>query len=399
MQTTVYRRTAVAIALSLPLGTSATSRAAEADFAPFTNIPTQTSGPYCGIYCIYASLCLYGFNINFDDLVDARYVGAFEGSGLGELERAARDFGLKTAALRDMSIESLSQCESPVLLHVKDKRVGKRPDHWVLFLGVESGRARILDPMKPIELIGFGDLLSRWNGTGLVVSKEPPNIPAICAPHWLQVGLILGVCLVLGVRREAGALCRPRPGGPPRAAFRLSTAAREAVAILMLAIALAAILHASSRIGFMRNPQAVASVETRYHSKFLRSESSEEMDDHVASRDAFIIDARFRRDYLAGHIPGAVSIPADSSLDDRSKALQSVSRSTRIVVYCQSEFCEFDDEIATFLLFNGYKNVQIYKPGWMGWDKHVGESPRRRSTESVSSPSPRGNPKTDRGPR
>ena len=54
----------------------------------------------------------------------------------------------------------------------------------------------------------------------------------------------------------------------------------------------------------------------------------------VAAGDAVVLDVRPSREYTAGHIPGAVSIPLDE-LSERLAELPEVE----IVAYCRGEYC------------------------------------------------------------
>ncbi|UKA64500.1 metalloregulator ArsR/SmtB family transcription factor [Arthrobacter sp. FW306-04-A] len=51
--------------------------------------------------------------------------------------------------------------------------------------------------------------------------------------------------------------------------------------------------------------------------------------------DAFMLDVRPAHEYLAGHYPGAVSIP----LDDLASRMDELPRDQRVIVYCRGEFC------------------------------------------------------------
>lgn len=53
------------------------------------------------------------------------------------------------------------------------------------------------------------------------------------------------------------------------------------------------------------------------------------------ARDAFMLDVRPAHEYLAGHYPGAVSIP----LDDLASRMDELPRDQRVIVYCRGEFC------------------------------------------------------------
>ncbi|MGQ4383529.1 ArsR/SmtB family transcription factor [Streptomyces sp. SAS_270] len=63
--------------------------------------------------------------------------------------------------------------------------------------------------------------------------------------------------------------------------------------------------------------------------------SREELRARVAAGDAVVLDVRPAEEYLAGHIPGARSIPV-GELADR---IGELPEETEIVVYCRGEYC------------------------------------------------------------
>lgn len=69
----------------------------------------------------------------------------------------------------------------------------------------------------------------------------------------------------------------------------------------------------------------------------------------VRSGQAFILDVRPHSEYLAGHLPGAVSIP----LEELDARVGEVPASKHVVVYCRGEFCELARDAAQFLRGRG----------------------------------------------
>ena len=129
--------------------------------------------------------------------------------------------------------------------------------------------------------------------------------------------------------------------------------------------------HALSPVGFLKNPSAVAEVTRRYYSVDIPEIDIAEMERVVNEEAIPLFDARFFRDYSRGTIPGAKSLPINSSLSERQEILGSTPKSQRIVVFCQSGGCGYADEVAQFLKFNGYENTIIYRGGYREWkQKH-----------------------------
>jgi len=67
------------------------------------------------------------------------------------------------------------------------------------------------------------------------------------------------------------------------------------------------------------------------------------------ARNAFVLDVRPKREFAAGHLPGAVSIPLDE-LPDRAGE---VPPGRRVVVYCRAEFCLMARDAARMLRARG----------------------------------------------
>lgn len=50
----------------------------------------RKAGPYCGVYCLYAVMKLYGQEVDFRQLLKPEYIGSRRGSSLAELKKAAQ---------------------------------------------------------------------------------------------------------------------------------------------------------------------------------------------------------------------------------------------------------------------------------------------------------------------
>lgn len=80
-----------------------------------------------------------------------------------------------------------------------------------------------------------------------------------------------------------------------------------------------------------------------------------------------LIDARTAREYEAGHIAGAISVPFENFADHYRKLDETVPFGSAIVCYCQSETCDDSENLARELKFMGYQKVLLYKGGWDEW--------------------------------
>ncbi|MBI5288486.1 MAG: metalloregulator ArsR/SmtB family transcription factor [Chloroflexi bacterium] len=75
-----------------------------------------------------------------------------------------------------------------------------------------------------------------------------------------------------------------------------------------------------------------------------------------------LIDVRPRLEFDNGHLPGAVSMPADE-LPGR---LETLPKRRRIVAYCRGTYCLFADEAVALLRREGFDAVRL-DGGWPEW--------------------------------
>ena len=184
--------------------------------------PEVSGGPYCGVYCVYSAARMSGRNATFEALLDNRYIGSWKGSTLAELRDAVASLGLTPTAMVGLTAASLKSCPHPVILHVR--RPGRRMPyaHWVLYAGVQDGRARIVDPPAGVEAVTFAELDAVWDGVGIVVSHEPVVASEIKASAWLESASVL-----LAVIRLCGSARWPSPA-PACCAWRAPQSSRRA---------------------------------------------------------------------------------------------------------------------------------------------------------------------------
>lgn len=89
--------------------------------------------------------------------------------------------------------------------------------------------------------------------------------------------------------------------------------------------------------------------------------------------DAVVVDARFQKDYSAGHIEGAISLPVNCTDQEYTQTTSKLPRNKPIVLYCQSKNCKFAEIIAISLREDGFRELSVFKGGWIEWQQ-AGES-------------------------
>lgn len=95
----------------------------------------------------------------------------------------------------------------------------------------------------------------------------------------------------------------------------------------------------------------------------LESVSSAELIQRLKQGEVTIIDVRPKKEYDAGHISGALSLPIDQLVD----RLKELPQDGEIVAYCRGPFCVFSDEAVELLTRNGYaaKRLEEGFPEWI----------------------------------
>lgn len=90
--------------------------------------------------------------------------------------------------------------------------------------------------------------------------------------------------------------------------------------------------------------------------------SKEELRARVEAGDVIVLDVRPVEEYLAGHIPGAVSIPVEE-LADR---IDELSEDTEVVVYCRGEYCVLAYDAVRLLTAQGRQAIRL-NDGMLEW--------------------------------
>lgn len=324
-------------------------------------MPDFSGGPYCGIYSLYAALQMHGITVDFERLVDKKYVGSYEGSSLAELQRGAEDFGAYAIPMEGLTAAALRAATNPIILHVRRPGYNHPYGHWILFLGVDGSQARILDPPHPPQHLPFAELLSIWDGTGLVVSKAPVSSWRLRLTSWLEYAVISGFCFV-GIALLALLVGRWR-----WAEYRLVRLGLMAGSGVLMAL----VFHLVSSEGFFSNRNALAQVQVVHFRPQVETVTVEQVAESLGRSDVTLIDARYPQDFHRGHLPRAINLPIYAGLVDRSRVLAAVPRTHQVIVYCQSDRCGWGEQIAADLYFRGYRRIYLFPGGWAAWEEHL----------------------------
>lgn len=325
--------------------------------APVVLKNNAARGPYCGVQSLYACLTAIGMTTDPARYVSNEFISSVYGSSAAELVKCAESHGATAEVFTHITHSELARCETPMILHMRSNRGGAKYEHWAAFLGFDGNRIRLYDPPGSIRLLPVAAVLANWDGTAVAVSTSPiPSSMLLSA----RIDALLAVLLFLGLVVLLAQVAQAR-------AQRSVTTGKGVAVVLGLSLVTSVAFHAFSEIGFFQNSFAVAEVARRFHTLDLAEASFADLDQAMGDGETLLIDSRRRVDFEHGTLPGAINIPVDSSLAERGAGLADVSVGQSIIVFCHSSRCGYADEIAQFLLFNGYQDVRIFRDGYVAW--------------------------------
>lgn len=343
--------------------------------------PIQVSaGPYCGVDCVYSAARHYGQHVSYANLLAPKYVGSYQGSNPAELVAAVDSVGLTATPKSGMTVSDLRLLQYPSILLLSRHRDSASFHHWVLVLHAGPDRIRIMESPGRSETISYAQLLAQWNGVALVVypdsATESANENQGLAGKWaIAAFAALGAVGAFGSRKWLPADLATPDFRPRRACLR-------ATALFAVAIAFALAWHGFAPTGFLRNAEAISIVKTRFFSRQLPDVTRQELAQLIADGRGVVIDARFEADYQAGHIPSAINIPIHVSPTALQEFARELPRGKKVVVYCQSDACEYDEQIGSQLFLAGLQDVSLFHGGWREWKASIRPAPPELKTPS-----------------
>lgn len=334
--------------------------------------------PYCGLYCMYALLSLEGERVDFPELIKPEYLGRREGSSLMELCKMAHDHGLHAEPAARLTSLSLRDCPCRAILHVRSHPQAKGYDHYELFLGTKSGKARLFDPPHAPRLVAFRDLASHWDGKAVFISNHPIDMELLLAAdrqRLLRYAIIGVLCVFIAhLGRRIWLTLVP---ALPRS-WSLGLTVGQAALLGLTALLYGGSYHLLSEGGFLANAEATASLQKGHAGSFI-PKISERRTHKLLGSGTLFIDARLTRDYQRGHLEGAISLPIDANEVVWQETTNAIPKDSRIVVYCQSAGCRYAENVGVKLVQEDFANVSVFKGGWAEWVEKHGRPERRKS--------------------
>lgn len=309
--------------------------------------------PYCGIYCAFAALRANGSTLEFSRLIEQRYVPSERGSSLENLCQAIQENGGHALPLSGLGEGALQAAEFPIILHIRRPGYRSQFSHWILYLGAEGDNARIIDPPGTVQVLPYADILAVFDGTAVAVSREPLSAMRIRFGDWLVVAAIATVAIAALFAIRGLVPQNRRWAGP--------------VSLAAATILVAVLYHTLAPSGFLQASAATGQIAHRHFEPVLTEVDLDNVAKGAKQSDTTLIDCRLESAYERGHIAGAINLPISANMAERAHVLAKIPTERRIVVYCQSEYCNWSRELASDLYFRGYSHVVVFRGGWREW--------------------------------
>jgi rhodanese-related sulfurtransferase len=133
------------------------------------------------------------------------------------------------------------------------------------------------------------------------------------------------------------------------------------------------IVLAAFLIGLLQNHDMML-----YPSRFKEKQREEKLGKaHVISLEDTVsafetgthlfLDARSEEEFLMGHIPGALLVPAEDFDAYYPGIAQRLEKDRPMIAYCQDIDCDLAEKLKDLLEKKGFKGIRIFAEGWYGW--------------------------------
>jgi rhodanese-related sulfurtransferase len=100
----------------------------------------------------------------------------------------------------------------------------------------------------------------------------------------------------------------------------------------------------------------------RYQRHEFERISADELQARLRRGEVVLLDVRPHREYQAGHLPGAMSVP----LDELERRLSELPSDKTVVAYCRGPYCVYADEALGLLAGHGWRVARL-EEGVMEW--------------------------------
>ncbi len=321
------------------------------------------SVPYCGLYATYAALRINGRMIPFEAMLDSSYIGHRDGSSIAELCRALEDQGAHPQVFQKMSIFAGTELPPGTIFYVKGHDVSIEPDHFVTCVANTGDGIRIFDPAAGLVEWSLPKLRERWKGTVILLDDQQAagavRRAALLELAFFSLALVPLGLVVLSCRSSRVRMLAERLGN-----------AQRALVIIVLATVTALLFHLLNPVGVLRNVGILDRLQSAHAGVLLDEISPRELEHLMSRQDIVVIDARYPAAFEAGHFEGAINIPPYADDNARRMALAAIDSRRHLIIYCETDTCQFARLVAARLRYDGWRHLSILRGGWAEWERY-----------------------------
>lgn len=91
--------------------------------------------------------------------------------------------------------------------------------------------------------------------------------------------------------------------------------------------------------------------------------------EHYEAGTALIVDARLRRQYREGHIPGAFHLEFGMFQSGMPDVVDILRAGLPIIIYCDGGDCDASHKVKIMLERYGLDDLYVFTPGWEAWEQ------------------------------
>ncbi len=312
----------------------------------------------CGIHSLYVAAKLLGCKCSLSELVRPEYVTGKYGSTLEDLQRAVEEIGLESRSMSGLSVADLSRLTVPAILHVRPRGAVAAYVHWVAYIGQShDGFVAIVDPQYGRQSLSWEEVASRFDGTAILVSKPGTDWQVVHWPiriAWIVRAVVFAACIIGGVI----------------VINRIQRASQRLVLpiVFMGVVIISSLWNQLRYDGLLADWTLLARNLAIYDStRFPEVTYDVVLEVVQGERSELLLDARYSGAFSLATIPGAMNYPLDISLNAERRLVSELQSAPGVIVFCESEGCQWSDHIARRLALVGIRKVSIYRQGHREW--------------------------------
>ncbi len=148
--------------------------------------------------------------------------------------------------------------------------------------------------------------------------------------------------------------------------MRLRWLVTGVLAIVVLGLVLGVVFHFSLVRRFFAGEFRESFVDAKRYPGIVFVTRAE-VEDLVLGGRAVAVDSRTPAEYAAGHIPGALNVPLESSDQALADLAARYPLGQPIVVYCEGGDCQTSTAAARLIHDRGFRDIRVYQGGWTDW--------------------------------